>query len=405
MGTRIPRMRRKRESTPIGAGPRALISALHGARACYLRAHVGAPAVAHIAAARYRRTQVGCHFTQADIARAADLHIRFLHLQVAGFDIAGAAHLGPQFGGAATDGDGTAAAHHTTQEFRLHLGRADIAGTRHLQAQFRRFERRTKGTFSAAGNIQTAQSRANQLNFNIFGIGHIVLKVQVQAVAVNRCFEQRQKVALRKDPDLRLIAHLIRDGGRQTDFKGFKGWQTAGFRHPRAAALYAVGAVEHTGMEGEKPREQEKKKRTHDKNGLCYLCKVKHFSEMMYFFLLLSFFSASQAPQPAVAPGAVIEWLTPTSHNFGDIRQGKPVYFSFKYKNISAEPVVIETVRTTCGCTAAQYTEEAVMPGESGEINIEYDAYRAGAFKKKIRVFFTTQKKAEMLWIEGDVNR
>jgi hypothetical protein len=124
----------------------------------------------------------------------------------------------------------------------------------------------------------------------------------------------------------------------------------------------------------------------------------------MYSFLLISWLWAFAAPSaPVDTP--VVAWLTETSHDFGDLKQGKPVFFAFKFKNISAEPLVIETVRTTCGCTAAQYTEDAILPGESGEINMEYDAYKAGTFKKKIRVFFNTQKKAEILWIEGDVNR
>jgi hypothetical protein len=103
-------------------------------------------------------------------------------------------------------------------------------------------------------------------------------------------------------------------------------------------------------------------------------------------------------------PESVIEWLTEKDHDFGQIRKGYPVKFTFKFKNISKEPITLQTVRTTCGCTAADYTEDAVLPGDIGEIRIEYDAFKSGDFRKKIRVFFNAQRKAEFLWIAGSVD-
>ncbi|HND89627.1 MAG TPA: DUF1573 domain-containing protein, partial [Saprospiraceae bacterium] len=97
-------------------------------------------------------------------------------------------------------------------------------------------------------------------------------------------------------------------------------------------------------------------------------------------------------------------WLTERDHDFGEIPQGRPVKFVFRYRNTSDAPLTLETVRTTCGCTAAEWTEGPVPPGGTGDISVEYDAYQGGTFKKKIRVFFHEQKKAEMLSIRGEVD-
>lgn len=100
----------------------------------------------------------------------------------------------------------------------------------------------------------------------------------------------------------------------------------------------------------------------------------------------------------------VVTWLTEQDHDFGEIRAGKPASFVFKFKNTATDTLVLQTVRTTCGCTAARYTEEPIAPGGTGEVAVEYDAAQSGAFSKKIRVFFDKQRKAEILWIRGEVN-
>jgi hypothetical protein len=100
----------------------------------------------------------------------------------------------------------------------------------------------------------------------------------------------------------------------------------------------------------------------------------------------------------------IVAWLTEQDHDFGELKQGKPASFAFKFKNIATDTIVLQTVRTSCGCTAARFTEEPIAPGATGEIAVEYDAYQRGTFSKKIKVFFDKQKKAETLWIRGEVN-
>jgi len=98
-----------------------------------------------------------------------------------------------------------------------------------------------------------------------------------------------------------------------------------------------------------------------------------------------------------------VEWISPLEHDFGDIEQNKPVVYDFKYVNISDDLLTIDNVRTSCGCTASDWIDIPVEASDTSAINIEFDAAKLGYFRKKIRVFFTGQRKAEILYIEGFV--
>lgn len=98
-----------------------------------------------------------------------------------------------------------------------------------------------------------------------------------------------------------------------------------------------------------------------------------------------------------------VEWVTPLVHDFGDIPHKVPAKFSFQFKNTSSEPLLIDNVRTGCGCTAPDWSYDATPVDSIGTINIIYDAKKMGFFSKKIKVFFNGQRKAEKLLIEGYV--
>ncbi len=118
---------------------------------------------------------------------------------------------------------------------------------------------------------------------------------------------------------------------------------------------------------------------------------------------LTTFKKLSNLSLPSAKP-PIVEWLTERDHDFQHLRQEHPKTFAFRFKNIDTQPILLQTVRTSCGCTAATWTETPIAPGETGEIEVEYDAYQRGEFQKKIRVFFDRQRKPEILWIRGEVD-
>jgi hypothetical protein len=59
----------------------------------------------------------------------------------------------------------------------------------------------------------------------------------------------------------------------------------------------------------------------------------------------------------------------------------------FKYQNTGDKPVKFKSVRTSCGCTAAQTQKEEVPPGEKGEITATFNiGDRTGTQVKTVTV-------------------
>lgn len=103
------------------------------------------------------------------------------------------------------------------------------------------------------------------------------------------------------------------------------------------------------------------------------------------------------------APKGKVEWLSPTTHDFGEILHKSATRHAFHFKNTSDTPFVIDNVRTSCGCTAADWVETPILPDSTATIEVIYDAHDLGYFRKYVKVFLSGQRKAEKLYLEGEV--
>lgn len=129
----------------------------------------------------------------------------------------------------------------------------------------------------------------------------------------------------------------------------------------------------------------------------CIRYTMKNFSSLASLGLLwlISLISATD--------GTIVRWTDGTEHDFGRVRLGHTFEHRFVFENIAGQAIALQTVRTDCGCTAADWPEEPIAPGQRGEIRIEFHADRGGSFRKKIKVYFDRQRRAEILWIYGEV--
>ena len=92
-----------------------------------------------------------------------------------------------------------------------------------------------------------------------------------------------------------------------------------------------------------------------------------------------------------------------TSHDFGIIQQNGDGKFSFKFTNTGKEPLIIQNVRSSCGCTIAKKPSAPILPGESSEIDVKYDTRRIGRFHKNITITSNADNKSVVLYIKGEV--
>jgi hypothetical protein len=114
------------------------------------------------------------------------------------------------------------------------------------------------------------------------------------------------------------------------------------------------------------------------------------------------FAAPSMNAQDAAKPTASITWKS-TTIDFGKIEQGKPVSAEFEFTNPSLAPLIISSVRPTCGCTIADYPKEPLAPGKSGKIAVTYNAASSGAFTKTILVTTNAEEGQVALVIKGEV--
>jgi hypothetical protein len=60
--------------------------------------------------------------------------------------------------------------------------------------------------------------------------------------------------------------------------------------------------------------------------------------------------------------------LDSTSKNFGRITEGQKLEVSYKFRNSGDQPLIIEKVQPSCGCTVAEQPTEPIAPGNEGVI-------------------------------------
>lgn len=104
-----------------------------------------------------------------------------------------------------------------------------------------------------------------------------------------------------------------------------------------------------------------------------------------------------------LSPEPPVSWLTSKEHDFGDIPQDIDVVHEFHFRNETDEPIVIDNVRMGCGCTSSDWAESPIEPDSVGTLTVTYDARNDGYFRKYVKVYFSGQRKAEKLWLEGFV--
>jgi len=94
-----------------------------------------------------------------------------------------------------------------------------------------------------------------------------------------------------------------------------------------------------------------------------------------------------------------------TEHDFGTFKEeaGRQT-FDFIVTNTGKEPLVIQNVQPSCGCTTPDWTRQPIPAGATGKVTAIYDpANRPGPFNKTLTVHANTQPEVTVLVIKGEV--
>lgn len=99
-----------------------------------------------------------------------------------------------------------------------------------------------------------------------------------------------------------------------------------------------------------------------------------------------------------------IEWLS-TSYDFGTFKEAEgPQTGCVRMVNHGPDETIINRVKSTCGCTVAEYTDGIIAVGDTAEVRFTYDpAGRPGRFSKSIKVYTGVENTVTTIGLRGMV--
>lgn len=97
--------------------------------------------------------------------------------------------------------------------------------------------------------------------------------------------------------------------------------------------------------------------------------------------------------------------ITPAEYDFGVFREeaGKQS-FDFIVTNTGKEPLMLQKIVASCGCTTPEWTKSPIPPGGKGKVTAIFDpANSPGAFNKTLTVYSNAVPPTVVLTIKGEV--
>lgn len=141
---------------------------------------------------------------------------------------------------------------------------------------------------------------------------------------------------------------------------------------------------------------------------------MKQFSLIaVAFFALLTSCNIRNSETNAQNPDEVVSArqdvktrveMIDSTYNFGKIKEGEKVVFSYRFKNSGEFPLIISSANASCGCTIPEKPEQPIAPGESGFIKIVFNSKGTGGIiHKEVRVVSNAQPEFPILVLAGEV--
>lgn len=91
--------------------------------------------------------------------------------------------------------------------------------------------------------------------------------------------------------------------------------------------------------------------------------------------------------------GAYIEFSN-IRHDFGNVRHGERLVYTFRYKNAGNAPLVIHSANADCGCTVPEFDSSPLPPGGEGSLRVVFDTRGFRGRQVKTINLFTNAENA-----------
>jgi hypothetical protein len=96
--------------------------------------------------------------------------------------------------------------------------------------------------------------------------------------------------------------------------------------------------------------------------------------------------------------------LEKESFDFGEINQDESISIEFKLKNIGNAPLIIRSVKGSCGCTVPEWPREPIKPGNEASIKVTFDSKgKTGKQNKRVTLMTNAIPNVKILTIKGEI--
>jgi hypothetical protein len=118
---------------------------------------------------------------------------------------------------------------------------------------------------------------------------------------------------------------------------------------------------------------------------------------ILFSFICTLALSGIAVAQPAIK-------FETENFDFGEVIEGKMASHEFSISNTGNQPLIINNVQASCGCTSPHWTKEAIMPGKTGIIKATFNSSgRPGQFNKSLTVTSNAGNGSKTIFIKGNV--
>ncbi len=72
------------------------------------------------------------------------------------------------------------------------------------------------------------------------------------------------------------------------------------------------------------------------------------------------------------------------TYSFGEVKEGEKVSHKYAFTNTGKTPLIINSVRASCGCTTPYYPKHPIKPGEEFTIDVVFDTSNQPGLQHKV---------------------
>jgi len=128
---------------------------------------------------------------------------------------------------------------------------------------------------------------------------------------------------------------------------------------------------------------------------------------VLFGLILFSCHSGAKKTEPATnsdESGVAKFVFSEEIHNFGSLKAGELVSFTFVFRNDGTKTLTITEVDSGCGCTEVIIPDKTINPGQEGQIEVIYNsAGEVGRQLKTITITSNAETPKKQLMIRANV--